>query len=63
MSSLSIGSPITGGVYRVYFNIGVQYFQIGIDQDEEEDARFTAKMFIKALERFREGAHLPEKDA
>ncbi len=37
------------GSYRVYFNVGVQYFQVGLDHDEREAADFTAMMLVKAL--------------
>lgn len=53
-----------GKVYRVYFKVNNQYFQIGIDNDSEEDAKFMGEMFIKALEKFRdEGSHLSEKNS
>lgn len=45
--------PYEGGIFRVYFNVGVQYFQIGIDQTDMEGAEFTAKMLVKALEKFK----------
>lgn len=43
------------GIYRVYFQVGVQYFQVGIDRPDPDGAAFTAKMFLKALDNFVEG--------
>lgn len=43
------------GIFKVYFNVAHQFFQIGMDQDEMESAEFTARMLVKALMRFRDG--------
>lgn len=48
--------PYEGCGYRVWFRVGVQYFRIGdIDHDDLEHAQWHAKMFIKALTKFKAG--------
>ncbi len=42
-------------VYYLYFNVGVQYFRVGMEHDNEEEARWTGNMLLKALSRFKEG--------
>lgn len=53
-SNIFIHKVTCGDVFRVYFNVGMQYFQIGIDNSNIGDAKFTAEMFVKALERFKQ---------
>jgi hypothetical protein len=53
--------------YRVWFRVGVQYFRIGdiffsIDFDNLEQARWHAKLFCRALGRFKELVDHGEKD-
>jgi len=48
--------PYEGTGYRVWFRVGVQYFRIGdIDYEDLDHAHWHAKMFIKALGKFKEG--------
>lgn len=40
------------GEYQLWFTINNRYFQIGIPVDDEESARWHAKMFCSALEEY-----------
>lgn len=42
-----------GCPYRVMLNVDVQYFRVGMDFEELEDAKFTARMLQKALNKIR----------
>jgi hypothetical protein len=39
------------GIFTVYLSVGVQHFKVGVECDALEDAEFTAKMLVKALDR------------
>lgn len=57
--------PHPGCGYRVWFVVGVQYFRIGdLDHDDLEHAQWHARMFIKALGKFKAGkGEEPDDDA
>jgi hypothetical protein len=47
--------PYEGCGYRLWFRVGVQYFQIGIERETLEEAEWSARMFVRALGKFKDG--------